>query len=304
MSISASDAVEKLKSVSHDARDPNPWVALYLDSSVPLHETAKANFLVDVSSRSRQFFFPLVRPFCRLALILFQVLKTFIPNALTSSWLLHHAIYYGQRFFVSPYANYLIVRHFHIGSELLGFVAKNTKGVKMELNPLLPTRLYDLVDDIYLKHDLNIFNFIIEINRQLNKNELDLQPIDELDFSNITDGDFPIEEMPNGWLNFIDMESAIELYTPMYQLLLTDSDFWRACNSLQLDETLALYTTSLIGDHKFLGLVNNRHPIVPESTLGAGHRLMLHGLAAECLHAFLVKQKRLQANPKSDVVCN
>ena len=80
----------------------------------------------------------------------------------------------------------------------------------------------------------------------------------------------------------------------MYQLLLTDSDFWRACNSLQLDETIALYATTLIGDHRFLGLVNNRHPIVPESTLGAGHRLMLHALAAECLHAYLVKQKRVR----------
>ena len=70
-----------------------------------------------------------------------------------------------------------------------------------------------------------------------------------------------MEDMPNGWLNFIDLESAIEMYTPMYQLLLTDSDFWRACNSLQLDETIALYATTLIGDHRFLGLVNNRHPI-------------------------------------------
>ncbi|MGC4044620.1 MAG: hypothetical protein QM758_12565 [Armatimonas sp.] len=81
----------------------------------------------------------------------------------------------------------------------------------------------------------------------------------------------------------------------MYQLMLTDSDFWRASNSLQLDETIALYATTLVNDHKYLGLVNNRHPMVPESTLGTGHRLMLHGLAAESLHASLVKKKRQQA---------
>jgi hypothetical protein len=101
--------------------------------------------------------------------------------------------------------------------------------------------------------------------------------------------------MPRGPFNFIDLEAAIEIYTPMYQLFLTDSDFWRACNSLQLDETIALYATTLINDHRFLGLVNNRHPIVPESMLGASHRLMLHGLAAESLHAYLVKQKRKRA---------
>ena len=291
----ANSAIEKLESVKHNKRDPNPWVALYLDTSVPLHENAKANFLLDVSSRSRQFFFPLlVRPFCRLTICLFKIFKTFIPNAIHSSWLLHHSIYQGIRWFVSPHANYLIMRHFHIGSELLDFVARNTKGVDMELHPLRPETLKDLRDNVFLQHDLNIYNFIINLNRQLNEQGLDLEPIDPLDYSGITDGEFGFEEMPNGLFNFIDLESAIEIYTPMYQLLLTDSDFWRACNSLQLDETIALYTTTLIDDHKFLGLVNNRHPIVPESTLGAGHRLMLHGLAAELLHAYLVRQKRAQ----------
>ncbi len=287
------DAIQRLQNVKSDLRDPNPWLALYLDSSVPIQETAKANLLVDVSSWSRQFFFPLVRPFCRLAICFFKVLKTILPNALNSARLLHHTIYLGLKWFVSPYANFLIMRHFNIGSELLQFVATNTKGVKMELNPLRPKTLHDLVDNVFLQHDLNIYNFIIEFNRQLNEKDLELQPNDELDFSAITDGDFPIEEMPHGRFNVIDLESAIEMYTPMYQLLLTDSDFWRSCNSLQLDETIALYASTLIKEHKFLGLVNNRHPMIPESTLSAGHRLMLHGLAAECLHAYLVKQKRL-----------
>lgn len=293
--MNSTDAVDRLKSVKHNPRDPNPWVALYLDTSVPFHEQAKANILVDVGSRSRQFLFPLIRPFCRLMICLLKVLKTIIPNAVSSSWLLHHSIYHGLSWFVSPYANYMILRHFHIGSELLEFVATNSRGVKMRLNPLRPNRLWDLTDDVFLKHDLNIYNFIIEINRQLNEQELELQPVDDLDFTCITDSDFPIEPLPNGWLNILDLESAIEIYTPMYQLLLTDSDFWRACNSLQLDETIALYATTLVGDHKFLGLVNNRHPIIPESTLGAAHRLMLHGLAAECLHSYLVKQKQLKA---------
>jgi hypothetical protein len=289
------DAVQRIESVKHNPRDPNPWLALYLDTSIPLHPAAKANFLRDVGSRSRQYCMPLIRPFCRLAICVNKVLKTFLPNFLTSSWLLHHSIYRGLKWFVSPYANYLVMRHFHIGTELLQFVAANAKGVKMELIDLRPEHLKDLANNVFLQHDLNIYNFIIEINRQLNEQNLDLEPKDELDFSSITDGDFPIDEMPHGWFNFIDLESAIEIYTPMYQLLLTDSDFWRACNSLQLDETIALYAATLLRDHKYLGLVNNRHPIIPESTFGAGHRLMLHGLAAECLHAALVKQKRTQA---------
>ena len=294
-SSSPTDAVARLARIEHNVRDPNPWLALYLDTSVPFHPEAKAAILVDSASWSRQFLLPLIRPFCRAAICVLKVVKTVVPNAISSSWLLHHSIYHGLRRFVSPYANYLIMRHFHMASELLEFVAVNTKGVEMTLNPLRPQTLYDLTEDVFLKHDLNIYNFIIAINRQLNERGLELEPKQPLNYDCITDGDFPIEKMPSGALNILDLESAIEIYTPAYQLLLTDSDFWRAANSLQLDETVALYVTTLIGDHKFLGLVNNRHPIVTKSVLNAAHRLMLHGLAVELLHAYLVKRKRQAA---------
>ena len=291
-------AIDRINDIKHNVGDPNPWMALYVDSSVPFHPKAKANFLVDVSSRSRQFFMPLVRPLCRLTICLFTILKTIVPNFIKSSWLLHHSIYWGLKWFVSPNANYLVMRHFHIGSELLQFVADNAKDVEMDLKPLHPKKLRDLADDVFLQHDLNIYNFIIDMNRQLNEKDIVLESKGELDFSAISE-EFEFDDMPNGWFNFIDLEAAIEIYTPMYQLLLTDSDFWRACHSLQLDETIALYVTTLVKDHRFLGLVNNRHPIVPESCLNAGHRLMLHGLAAESLHAFLVEAKKQQAESQS-----
>jgi hypothetical protein len=85
------------------------------------------------------------------------------------------------------------------------------------------------------------------------------------------------------------MELAIEIYTPLYQLFLTDGDFWRACNSLQPGETAAIYTARLVGDGSYLGLVQ---PLVPQSTLQAGYRPLLHGLASECLHATLGQIKR------------
>ena len=44
-----------------------------------------------------------------------------------------------------------------------------------------------------------------------------------------------------------------------------------------------------------LALVNNKHPMVAQSTLRAGYRLVLHGLASEMLHAYLVQKKRVQA---------
>ena len=243
-------------------------------------------------SRSRQFLLPVVRPLARLAMIIIQLIKIVIPNRFTSSKLLHRLIYWGLKYFVSPEANFLIVRHFHIGSEILAFIASNVPGVKTELHQLRPRGLEDLLDDFFLKHDLNLFNFVIQLNSQLRERGGEIEPPARINFECVTDGPFPIGEFPRRWTNVIDAQTAIEIYTPLYQLFLTDNDFWRASNSLQLDETVALYAARILNESHHLGLLNNKHPIVPLSTLAAGFRLMLHGLAAETLHATLRERKR------------
>jgi hypothetical protein len=287
---------DQFEKAAYDPADPNPWLALYLDMSLPLSDEVKAALLANSGSKSRQFMLPLIRPFAKLTMMGFQVLKIFIPNRFTSSRILHRLIYWGLRTFVRPDANYLILRHFHIGSEILQFVASNVPGVRIPLNPLRPRNLADLVDDVFLKHDLNIYNFLIRLNREMKAQGITLTKQQNLNFDCVTDGPFQIDEqnLPRGRLNFLDMESAIEIYTPLYQLFLTDSDFWRACNSLQLDETVAIYTARLIGDSSYVSLVNNKHPLIPLSTLQSGYRLLLHGLAAECLHATLVQFKLRQ----------
>ncbi|MNR54070.1 hypothetical protein D3C85_1741940 [compost metagenome] len=101
--------------------------------------------------------------------------------------------------------------------------------------------------------------------------------------------------MPNRKSNFLDLMTAIECFTPVYQFFLTDNDFWRATNSLQLDETIGILASKVIGSNDRLALINNKHPMVPLSTLRAGFRLVLHGLATEQLHALLVELKHKQA---------
>jgi hypothetical protein len=275
-----------------DRRDPDPWLALYMDNSILMDDEAKAALLLCMRSKSRQFLLPIARPFARLTMIILQLVKTLIPNRFTSSKVLHHLIHWGLKNWVSPEANFLILRHFHIGSEILAFIESNTASVDIHLHPLKPRNLADLIDDVFLQHDLNLFNFVIEFNKGLRQAGVDVQPPARLNFDCITDAPFEFEAFPRAWRNRIDIQTAIELYTPMYQLFLTDNDFWRASNSLQLDETVALYVAKILGRPEYLALVNNKHPMVPLTTLSAGFRLMLHGLAAESLHAMLREAKR------------
>jgi len=279
----------------HDPRDPNPWLALYLDRSTPLPEPIKRAWLSDSSSRARQYLLPFVRPVARTCIVLVQVLKVFTPRKLAFSPTLHRLLAWGLRNFLRPEANWLILRHFHLGSQSLAFIAANAP-VRVDTSPLTPLKIADLKDELFLKHDLNLFNFVIRLNRALADAGSELAPVATPDFSMIGEPDLRLEDMPRRWSNFIDLQSAIELFTPVYQLFLTDNDFWRATNSLQLDETIAIYVARILDQPQNLVLLNNKHPLVPESTLRAGYRLVLHGLASEMLYELLVRARRGQAH--------
>jgi hypothetical protein len=274
----------------HDPADPSPWLALYLDRSTPLPDKVKSAWLADSSCASRQYLLPFLRPLARGFIILIQAIKTFLPRKWSHSKLLHRFLAWGLEHFVSPEANWLILRHFHLGAQVLAFIARNAP-VQIETTPLEPQRIADLKDEMFVKHDLNLFNFVIRLNGALRQAGVEMHAPDHVDFSMIRDPGLRLEDMPQRRRNFLDLQSAIELFTPLYQLLLTDNDFWRAANSLQLDETIGIYAAQILGAPQHLILVNNKHPLVPMSTLRAGYRLVLHGLSTEMLHSLLMQLK-------------
>lgn len=278
----------------HDPRDPSPWLAMYLDQSTPIAEEVKRAWLADSGSRSRQFLLPFIRPLARTLIVLFQVLKVFTPRRLAFSRALHRLLAWGMENFIRPEANWLILRHFHLGSQILEFIAKNAP-VAVATNPLRPQAIADVREDMFLIHDLNLYNFVIRLNQGLRDAGRRLEHVPQPDFSMLRQPELRLEDMPRRKRNFLDLQSSIELFTPIYQLLLTDSDFWRATNSLQLDETIGLYTATILDARENLVLVNNKHPLVPMSTLRAGFRLTLHGLSTEMAHAFLMKRQHEQA---------
>ncbi len=109
----------------HDFSNPDPWVALALDQSTFFDEKAKDALMRNNASKSRQFVLPLIRPIARLSIVLTQIIRIVIPNSLAFPKALHKIIVWGMRYFVSPDANYLIYRHFHIGSQMLKFLGDN-----------------------------------------------------------------------------------------------------------------------------------------------------------------------------------
>jgi hypothetical protein len=277
-----------------DPRDPDPWLALYLDQSLPIDEDAKRALLMGNRSFSRRWLFPIIRPFLFVGFVAIKLVRGVFPGQPNLNRTLHRLIHWGLRTFASPETNTLILRHFHIGTEILAFIKANAGAVAIETRPLRPRTLKDLEDNVFLQHDLNVYNFIIQLNASLRAQGRDLEPVDQPDFSMISES-FELAPFPHGPLNRIDVQTAVEAYTPLYALLLPRKDFVRAANSLQLDEVVAISVAKILGTPYHLAFIKNGHPLVQLSTLQAGYRLMMHGLDCEALHGWLRLLKRRQA---------
>jgi hypothetical protein len=293
--VSATSSEREFDPKTFDPKNPSPWLALYLDNSLPIDADAKLALLRGAASWSRRWMFNIIRPLVFVFFLCVKILRGISPKVPNLNGTLHAMIYWGLKTFGSPEANLLIMRHFHIGTELLAFIKANAGDVAIETVPLRPVRLQDLKDNVFLQHDLNIFNFIIQLNMSLRAQGRDLVRVSPLDLSMITDGPFPIEPTKRGPLNFCDVQTAVEVYTPLYALLLPRDDFVRAANSLQLDEVIAIYIAKILGSDYHLAFMKNGHPMVQLSTLQAGYRLMMHGLDCEGLHGWLRTMKRRQA---------
>lgn len=287
---------------THDLRDPNPWLAMYLDSSIPMDDKAKQALVMDNDSRSRRWLMPMIIVGSKITMFFVHIFKYFFPRIFNSSKVLHKLLSWGLKRWVSPEANLLIFRHFHCGSEIVEFVAKNIDGVETKTVPLKPYDFEAVKDDLFLNHDLNLYNFIINLNKEMTEKGIQIKEQKEVDLSMITTDGFKMIDFPNKRTNILDLRSAIEIFTPFYQLFLTKNDFYRASNSLQLDETIGIYSAKILGSPAHLGLLNNKHPLVPNSTYGASYRLVLHGLASENLHAILVQMKLHKGNADGVIV--
>ncbi len=280
---------------THDPRDPNPWLALYLDNSIPINPRTKLALMRDNNSWSARYLLPFIIVGSKITMVFIYVFKFFFPKFPNSSKVLHRILSWGLRKFVSPDANLLIFRHFWVGSEILEFISKNIDQVAVETSPLKPKDFEAVKEDLFLLHDLNLYNFVIHLNSQLIEKKIHVMPKSSLDLSFITEDQFAHIDFPYKWTNVLDLRSAIEVFTPFYQLFLTYNDFIRASNSLQLDETIAIYAAKILSSPAHIGLINNKHPMVPATTYNAAYRLVLHGLAAETLHQILVNIKQKSA---------
>lgn len=270
----------------HERTNPNHWAALYLDRALPLDPVAKKYMVEDLQNWTRDYLLLPIKAIANLSLAVIMTVKRLLPFQFRHYELMHRSAAFFLNRFVTPEACYLIVRHIGLGSNIINFLIDNGPDRGIIKANLYPRTVEDLAKNVFLEHDLILYNFVLDYARAEDVCPQWRELLDDLDYSSIQ----PIEvemDFSNRGLRILDLESAIELFKIFYALCLTSDEFERAVLSLEFDENFGCYISEVMNDYRWNHLIANRHPLAPESAFGASRRLLLHGITTEYLHRYL-----------------
>lgn len=272
----------------HDRTNPNTWDALYQDNSIPVDPIAKAYMVKDLKNWSRNYLLLPIKAIANVLLALILVFKRLLPFQFSNYWIMHRSAAFFLDHFVSPEACYLIVRHIGLGSNIINFLIDNGPDPGLPKATLYPRSVRDLANNVFLDHDLLLFNFVLDYAaaQRANPDWLTQVQARGLDYASIQ----PIQPrvtLERRWSQILDLESAIELFKVFYSLCLTSDEFERAVLSLEFDENFGGYISLVTGDYRWNHVISNRNPLAPDSTFGAARRLLGHGITTEQLHRYL-----------------
>ena len=113
----------------------------------------------------------------------------------------------------------------------------------------------------------------------------------KLDFSTMREIKLTYSLADRKWTQFLDFETAHELFKALFCLLLRADEYERSINSLQFDQTMALRIGRIFGDAEIGFMAYNTFPLFLVGPLRLSQRFVMHGLFTEHLHAYVVEYR-------------
>jgi hypothetical protein len=267
---------------------PDLLSVLVQDDTLPLDSVVRKYWLEDMRNPMRLGVLPLIRMLSSLQLYVVYFIKRILPFQFRAHKLLQQIICFFMKWFVRPEANYLILHHFGTESNLINFVISNSqrKDVVARVD-LYPEMIRDLMRDTFVHHDAALFNSLHDLGSVAA--EQWPVPEDKLDFSSLRPVDVKLHRSYKKFTQFLDFETAHELFKVTFCFLVTAREYEAAINSFQFDHSLAVRIGRILGDPSLGELAHNRFPHVLVGTTGLSRRFILHGLFVEHLHEKLMQ---------------
>tara|TARA_B110000003_G_scaffold189510_1_gene188299 strand:+ start:3357 stop:4277 length:921 start_codon:yes stop_codon:yes gene_type:complete len=259
--------------------------ALVGDDSLPLDATAKEYWVKDLQNPLRIIILPTLRIILTMTLHITYYVKRLLPIQWKAHGFLQWQICFFMKYFVRPEANVLILRHFQAESNLLNFVIDNSG--KKDVEPVLiyPKMIRDLMVQTFVHHDQGVLMTM----RDLEQPDRSNWPIEKGDLAwknwNPIRVDYSVNRKK--WTQFLDFETAHELFKTSFCFWLTSKEYEAAINSFQFDHSVGLLIDDIVGAANFADIAYNRFPMIIVGPTGLSYRFLMHGFFVEHVHAHL-----------------
>lgn len=263
--------------------------AILKDRSLPIADVAVEMWIKDLRGGLRLAVMPFLRVLLSGVLMLVWFVKRALPIQFSSHDKLQKLICWFCNNFVTPEANYLILRHFWLESNVLNFLIENDKQVKgVELLDLYPAIIDDMHKATFVEHDQELFRYF---------NESSAEPVaGPLKKSEIKWSSWREVEVDESVLNrkatqIIDFETAHVLFMCIFCLFLTADEYRAAINGFNLDQSIAIRVGAIIDDPTIVEYAYNKNPLYLVGPIDLTRRFILHGFFCEYIHERLLRFK-------------
>lgn len=272
--------------------DPSLFDVLAVDDTLPIAPEVVDMWLVNLKHPFRQTIMHICRFGATLTLCAAYFLKRLLPIQFSAHNALQATICWFMEWFVSPEANVLILRHFWTETNVINFIISNSPNARTDLLTLYPRKIWDLMEASFIQHDVVLFNAVYDLG------SIHQQPwpiaLEKLDFSTMRDIEIDVDPHKRRWTQFLDFETAHELFKALFCVMLRSDEYERSINSLQFDQTLALRVARIVNDPLVTGMVSNAFPLMIVGPLHLSYRFVMHGLFTEHLNEYLVQLRAKQ----------
>ena len=265
-----------------DRSNPTIEDVLLFDPALPLSDEARALAARDLTRWSHRALLPLARVLSLSCVAVIRACKRVLPFEI--HW--HRAIdvlcVWFMRRFVSADAGELLARHFVVETNLLAFIARNC-GAPIPEPTLRPHTIEALGNGAVIEHDIAVYNLVIDVGRA----RADLSTTREtLDFSAIKVEEIDAARDRHRWVE-LDIETSLYLMNIPFCLFTSESEYERAVNSFQLDESVCAMLAGLTGDTTFRSWTPNKFPAWISVRRDVPKELLWHAMVCEYAHTHL-----------------
>ncbi|MBU2872275.1 hypothetical protein [Colwellia sp. E2M01] len=266
--------------------------AIRHDDSLPIEEEAVNLWLKDLDNSFRWVLRPILQLFFAALLHIVWFIKRLPLPQFSAHQFLQKTICWFCTHFVSPEANFLILRHFATESNILNFLAENTDN-DHRVN-LYPKTINDMLSNTFVNHDEELFECFIQLGKS-NTNDSQAEQLHWSSWQAIKMDEFSIERKKT---QILDFETSHALFMCLFCFLLKRDEYRDAINGFNLDQSIAIRIGRIIGEPNLSEYAYNKYPQYLLGPWNLGQRFLMHGFFTEHLYAKL-EQLRLNELSKT-----